>query len=64
MMIDRKKLKVTIPDTRESKSVRRTRRATVVIPQITESNSSIRLKDKNRKIVESLKGNNKRMFIF
>lgn len=41
-----------------------TKRVTVKIPTITESNSSRRLKDKNRKIVESLKKNDKRMFTF
>lgn len=41
-----------------------TKRATVTIPIITDSNSAIRLRKKNRKIVESLKNNNKKMFTF
>ena len=38
-----------------SLSARGKKRATVAIPQITESNSTKRLREKNRKIVESLK---------
>jgi len=44
--------------------VGRTKRATVTIPNITESNSEINLREKNREIVESLKENNKAVFKF
>lgn len=58
------KLHMTNLNKDDSEVSRETRRATVVIPHITESKSSIKMRNKNRKIVESLSGNKKRMFTF
>lgn len=43
---------------------RATKRSTVTIPHITESNSSIKLREKNRKIVSSLDKDRRRQFSF
>ena len=52
-----KKREVEVHTDSGSLSTRGTKRATVGIPQIVESSSTRKLREKNRKIVESIKVN-------